>query len=72
MSQATVPGTVIHHVPAATRNYVGCPSIVVLRTGKYIVSHSYFGPGSTNSHDANYLTFGRVEGFREFVGRPTG
>ena len=43
-----VPGTPIHHVAAATRRYVGCPSIVVLPSGSYVASHSYFGHGATN------------------------
>ena len=54
MSNPIVPGTVIHHVPAATRNYVGCPSIVVLPSGEYIASHSYFGDGATNSDSFVY------------------
>ena len=44
---STVPGIVIHHSPASTKRYVGCPSIVVLPTGEYVASHSYFGPGAT-------------------------
>ncbi len=54
-----VPGTIIHHVPAATRNYVGCPSIVVLPSGHYIASHSYFGPGATNSDSFVYRSVDR-------------
>ena len=48
-STANVPGTVVHHVPASTQQYVGCPSIVVLPSGDYIASHSYFGPGAKNT-----------------------
>ena len=55
----TVPGTVIHHVPAATRNYVGCPSIVVLPSGEYVASHSYFGHGATNSETFLYRSADR-------------
>jgi hypothetical protein len=54
MTPDTVPGIVVHHVPAATRNYIGCPSIVVLPDGNYIASHSYFGDGSTNSKSFVY------------------
>lgn len=33
-----VPGTVIHHIPASTRNYLGSPSILILPNGDYIAS----------------------------------
>ncbi|MCD6291158.1 MAG: exo-alpha-sialidase [Anaerolineae bacterium] len=44
-----VPGVVIHHVPARTEQYVGCPSIVILPSGEYVASHSHFGPGARNT-----------------------
>ena len=53
-SSFAVPGTVIHHVPAAEVRYVGCPSIVVLPSGGYLVSHSYFGECTTNSDSFVY------------------
>ncbi len=59
MNNDTVPGTIIHHVPAATRNYIGCPSIVVLPSGEYISSHSYFGHGATNSDSFIYRSANR-------------
>lgn len=54
MTKLDVPGVVVHHVPAATRNYVGCPSIVVLPGGAYIASHSYFGNGANNTDSFIY------------------
>ena len=33
-----VPGTVISHLPASTRHYLGSPSIVISPAGEYIVS----------------------------------
>jgi hypothetical protein len=42
-----VPGTVVAHYPSYTGYYVGCPSIVVLRSGVYIASHSHFGNGES-------------------------
>lgn len=48
------PGTVIHHSAASTQQYVGCPSIVVLADGRYIASHSHFGPGATNTDSFVY------------------
>src|SRR5262249_31054598 len=44
---SAVPGVVINHSPAASRQYIGSPSIAVLPGGEYVVSHDYFGPGST-------------------------
>jgi len=41
-----VPGKVIAYFPAYTKNYVGGPSIVVLRPGVYVVSHTIFGYGN--------------------------
>ena len=40
------PGVVIAYSPAATRIYLGSPSIVE-HQGEYLVSHDEFGPGST-------------------------
>lgn len=46
---STVPGIVIHHSPASSGCYVGCPSIVVLPGGDYLASHSHFGPQAANT-----------------------
>jgi len=45
--EPAVPGVVIAHSPAASREYVGCPGLVVLPDGSYRATHSHFGPGST-------------------------
>ncbi len=55
----SVPGTVIHHSPASTRRYVGCPSIVVLPSGDYVASHSYFGEGASNTDSYVYRSADR-------------
>ena len=44
------PGVIIDHVPAATRQYVGSPSLVVLPNGEYVASHDLFGPGGGSDH----------------------
>jgi len=49
---AAPPGVVIDHQPAATRQYIGSPSIVILPGGDYVASHDFFGPGSTQSTSA--------------------
>jgi len=41
-----VPGVVIDHHPASSRNYIGCPSIAIVPTGEYVASHSFFGGGT--------------------------
>ncbi|GAB6164573.1 hypothetical protein JCM19992_05730 [Thermostilla marina] len=40
-----VPGVVIDHQPAASRLYIGSPSIAKLEDGTYVASHDLFGPG---------------------------
>ena len=67
MTESTVPGVVIHHVPAATRNYVGCPSIVVLPSGDYVASHSYFGDGATNSDSFVYRSGDRGQSWERIA-----
>lgn len=47
-----VPGVVIDHVPAPERQYVGSPSIVILKGGAYVATHDLFGPGSTQNTSA--------------------
>ncbi len=42
-----VPGIILDHSPAVTRQYIGSPSIAVLPNGEYVASHDLFGPGST-------------------------
>lgn len=42
-----VPGTIICHQPAETKQYIGSPSLVILPNGDYVASHDFFGPGST-------------------------
>jgi hypothetical protein len=49
-----VPGTVIHHSAGSTGRYIGCPSIAILEDGRYLASHSYFGPGSANADSFVY------------------
>jgi hypothetical protein len=55
----TAPGTVIHHTPASSGCYVGCPSIVVLPGGDYVASHSYFGPRANNTDSFVYRSADR-------------
>jgi len=45
---APAPGTVVAHSPAATRQYLGSPSLVVLPDGALLAAHDLFGPGTTS------------------------
>jgi hypothetical protein len=54
---AEVPGVVIDHQSAATRQYIGSPSIVVAENGDYIATHDLFGPGSTCTTSAETRVF---------------
>jgi mannose-6-phosphate isomerase-like protein (cupin superfamily) len=47
-----VPGVVIDHQPASTRQYIGSPSLVIAPDGNYVASHDLFGPGSTSTASA--------------------
>ncbi len=40
------PGTVIHHAPASSGQYIGSPSLCVAPDGAYLASHDFFGPAS--------------------------
>ena len=42
-----VPGVVIDYSPAASGRYIGCPAIAILPDGRYVASHSFFGPVTT-------------------------
>jgi hypothetical protein len=47
ISGTGIDATVIDHIPASTRTYVGSPSIVIMPDGSYVASHDYFGPASS-------------------------
>lgn len=48
-----VPGFVICHQPASSRQYLGSPSLAMLPDRTLLVSHDFFGPGST--HDVSRI-----------------
>lgn len=51
-----VPGVVIDHVPKSSGVYFGSPSIAVWTNGDYVVTHDYFGPNSTKSKTAVFIS----------------
>lgn len=52
-----VPGIVIDHQAASTRQYIGSPSIVIAPNGDYIATHDLFGPGSSSTTSAETKVF---------------
>lgn len=42
--EVELPGVVVNHSPASKGKYLGSPSICILPSGRYVVSHDYFGP----------------------------
>lgn len=52
-----LPGTVVDHIPASTKVYIGSPSICILPNGDYVSSHDHFGPGSTEHERALTAVF---------------
>jgi hypothetical protein len=53
----SVPGVVIDHQDASTRQYIGSPSIVIAPNGNYIATHDLFGPGSSSTVSAETKVF---------------
>lgn len=47
-----VPGVVIDHSPQSSRRYIGSPAIAILSNGTYVVSHDWFGSGTSNDRTA--------------------
>lgn len=47
-----VPGIIVDYIPAATKTYIGSPSVCILPDGNYVASHDHFGPGSTEHQQA--------------------
>ena len=45
---AEPPGVIIDRSADFARVYVGCPGIAILPNGRYVASHSWFGPGTQN------------------------
>ena len=62
-----VPGIVIAHIPAATGQYIGSPSITVLPNGSYLASHDYFGKGATNDTSCVYRSDDRGESWHRIA-----
>jgi hypothetical protein len=47
-----VPGVIIDHSLASSKQFIGSPSIAKLEDNMLVASHDFFGPGSTSSQTA--------------------
>jgi hypothetical protein len=59
---ASVPGVVITHSPASSRQYIGSPGIAVAREGVYLAKCDLFGPGTTEHVRATSRVFRSGDG----------
>ncbi|GAB3969883.1 sialidase family protein [Spirosoma terrae] len=48
----TVPGNIVCYEPSSSQKYIGSPSLVTLPNGDYVASHDFFGPKSSEWHQA--------------------
>lgn len=63
-----VPGAVIDYRSAAGKEYLGSPSIAILPNGEYLVSHDFFGPGSTKDRTVIFASKDRGRTWTERSG----
>ncbi len=61
---SSVPGVVIHHSPASSGCYAGCPSIAILPSGDDVALHSHFAPGANNTDSFVYRSADRGAAWR--------
>ena len=54
-----VPGVVVNHLAAATKQFIGSPSIAILPNGGYVATHDIFGPGSTRDRTLVFASHDR-------------
>ncbi len=59
-----VPGVVIDHSPARTSDYIGCPTIAILPSGRYVAAHSFFGHGMKHGRTRVFLSRDRGRTWR--------
>jgi hypothetical protein len=64
---AEPPGSVIAHSPAASRVYIGSPSIAMLPDGSYVASHDFFGGGSSLDQTAVFKSSDRGAHWRKLT-----
>jgi len=56
LASETVPGVVVDYCPKSSGLYLGSPSIAVWTNGDYVVAHDFFGPKSTLSQAAVFVS----------------
>ena len=56
-----LPGTIIDHLPAAEKRYIGSPSLVILPDGSCVASHDVFGPATKEMEKGQTYIFRSVD-----------
>src|SRR5437867_6686322 len=64
---ADVPGVVIAHRPASTREFIGSPSLAILPDGSYVASHDLFGPGSSGDRTVVFASEDRGQSWSQLA-----
>lgn len=59
------PGIVIDHSNDLSGVYIGCPSIAILASGKYVASHSWFGPKTKNNETVIFASTDKGEHWKK-------
>lgn len=62
--QGLPPGTIVDRSPKFATVYVGCPSIAILPDGRYVASHSWFGPGTNDDSSEVFASDDRGQSWR--------
>lgn len=61
------PGVIVDRSPDFEKVYVGCPSIAILPDGRYVASHSWFGPGTGNDSSEVFASADRGESWQKLT-----
>ncbi len=61
------PGVIVDRSPNFAKVYVGCPSIAILPDGRYVASHSWFGPGTSNDSSVVFRSTDRGATWRKLA-----
>jgi hypothetical protein len=64
---AKVPGVIVDYSPAASRIYIGSPSLVILPDNTYAASHDFFGPGSSRDTTAVFGSLDKGKTWKKFT-----
>jgi hypothetical protein len=60
-----VPGVIIDHSSASSRQYIGSPSIAMFESNVLVASHDFFGPGSSHSLTSIFVSEDKGSSWRK-------